>query len=80
MFYLPACGLLLGSRSHTPPRLSSSSATFTAQLGTMVSWHLESSGFLVWRYRGRVAALKMVLSCVEASRVATAVLANPEGS
>lgn len=62
------------------PRLSSSSATFTPQLGTMVKWRLGSSGFLVWRYRGGVAALKMVLSWVAASLVATAVRANPKGS
>lgn len=39
-----------------------------------------SSGLLVCRYKGGVAALKIVLSCVDASRVATGLRINPDGS
>lgn len=79
MFYLPACGVSSES-DHTLPLallLLSNLHPPAGDNGKVAPRILRLPGK---RDRGGVAALRTVLSWVEASRVATAVLANPEGS
>lgn len=79
MFYLPACGVSSESDHTLPPALLLLS-NLHPPAGDDGNVAPRILGLPGKRDRGGVAALRTVLSWVEASRVATAVLANPEGS